>query len=943
MNVTHFEMKFDHRSQKASVLSRVRQPAMLCVLLGLMLAGCKQSKAPADQQTQPSTQLVKPDRDRLHVSTEGSDSLDGMSPDQAVRSLKQAQEVVRRIRKEKPDRSIEVLLAPGVYHLEEPLRFGPADGGSDKVKVVYRSVDPANPAVLSGGLAITGMKKNADGLFEVTLPEVAAGKWYFNLLFSDGAALQRARTPDTGYFLTKAAMMDRLAGEGAGMNEHNAFLYDPQDEAFLPREGEDPLVVVMHSWLASFHGIKSIDRTKHFIALTNQARAPFAEWYGAGQRYYLENCRSALTSPGEWFLDRKTGVLLYHPRPGENPESMRFEAPRIPRLVEVRADTQLKKPVEGLEFRDLVFEMTDRGICYETGKHVLDVQAQCNLNDSMFYGYGLRGAVIEYCTFRRGAGHGIYLDYGCALNQLRGLHVYDFDGGGIYLTSGDGRIIISDNTGKRITGNRITDCVVHDLGHLLHGSHGIFLGCASNNTVEHNEVFDLDYSGIAVGWGWGRRATDWDLWNNRVEYNHIHHVMNGILSDGGGIYMLGWAPGTTVRGNLIHDVYHYGYIPTSKGVYLDGNSSCMLVEDNLIYNIGNYGILTKGEFNVIAKNFVYDCESSSFMRRFEVGASLKDINAIKELSVNYVVGNAFVNSHPGTPVCVGYLNTDRTVFSNNTILLKHPDDPVSFTSVFDEASGKTTFSLAKMRQIFGPDSFFTEPLQSPLPTMPVSGPAGPRESRYSVDFHPKPPGELGPVAKLPLFDDFEGRDLPLHGSIATQGGADFEIVSEGGGSFLMMRDAETKPYPIYPFYILRERLTKGRYRFAFSLRNNAESPDKITLSFRDVTHLAQSGPHIIVNLQIAPDGTLSAAGKQLGKLPNGEWLNFELDFSIDGRTADAPMNVKVTSNKVELLNAKAPMASAGISEVNWIGFLSDGNATARWDLDNLKISPVSDQ
>jgi len=922
----------------SSSLSRSGPTIFLCIpaiLLGLSLCACRQPRDPVGQQSPKPP--VRADCEQIHVSAGGSDSRVDMAPDRSVSSLAQAQELVRKVRKEKPERSIEVLIAPGVYHLDAPLKFGPADGGSDTTKVVYRSADLENPAVITGGRAITGMKKNTEGLFEVTLPEVASGKWYFNLLYANGKLLQRARTPDNGYLLTKAAMLERLAPGGSGMNEHNAFLYDPQDEAVLPREGEEPLVVVMHSWLASFHGIKSMDRGKHFIALTNEARAPFAEWYGAGQRYYFENCRSALTIPGEWFLDRKTGVLLYHPHPGETPETMTFEAPGIPRLVEVRADPQLKTPVKALEFRDLVFEMSDRAVRYEAGKHVLDVQAQCNLNDSMFYAFGLREGVIEHCTFRRGGGHGIYLDYGCALNQLNGLHVHDFDGGGIYLTSGDGRISIADNTGRRITGNRVADCVVHDLGHLLHGSHGIFLGCASSNTVEHNEVFDLDYSGIAVGWGWARRATDWALWNNRVEYNHVHHVMNGILSDGGGIYMLGWAPGTTVRGNLIHDVYHYGYIPTSKGVYLDGNSSCMLVEDNLIYNIGNYGILAKGEFNVIARNFVYDCASSAFIRRFEVGAKLEERNAIKELSVNYVEGNSFVNSHPGTALCSGYLSTDRAVFVNNAVLLKNPGDPVSFTSVVDESSGKTTLNLAQMRRIFGPDSFLARPLQS-LPTMPATGQAGPRELRYSVNFQPEPPGELAPAAVLPLVDDFEGRDLPLRGSIATQGKADFEVVAEDGNSFLMMRDAETKPYPIYPFYILRERLTKGRYLFAFSLRNSAETPDKITLSFRDVTQLSYSGPQVLINLQLAPDGTLSAAGKQLGKLPNGEWLNFELAFSIEGGKEDAPMGIKVTSRQGELINTSATMSSAGIQEVNWIGFLSDANATARWDLDNLKIS-----
>ena len=52
---------------------------------------------------------------------------------------------------------VTVILADGTYRLEDPLRFGPADGGRNGHKVLWTAAEGAEP-VLSGGLPVTGWK-----------------------------------------------------------------------------------------------------------------------------------------------------------------------------------------------------------------------------------------------------------------------------------------------------------------------------------------------------------------------------------------------------------------------------------------------------------------------------------------------------------------------------------------------------------------------------------------------------------------------------------------------------------------------------------------------------------------------------------------------------------------------------------------------------------------
>jgi hypothetical protein len=524
----------------------------------------------------------------IHVSPHGNDANPGTA-DQPLASLARAMDLVRDTRHNKGgEANVRILLREGTYRIAEPVLISSEHTpGPGKLLI---SAEPGKRVVISGGRPITGWKQVANR-FETTVPEVAQGQWDFRELFVNGRRATRARSPNDTFVRIDKAGADRRT---------SLFIY-PQDAWVFKGDLSSAEFVYLHDWSTSRVKIAGFDPTTLEVRFS-QVVGCSAPHYAIGNwphaRYFVENSEDFLDAAGEWFLNKETGKLVYLPRVGESVETLEVIAPVASALLKVSGDAESGKSVtnlvvEGITFEHCRFDLPAAGyaagqatvyeprVAGQPGREIMPAAVTLDL---------VRDSQFVRCQFRHLGSSALWLRQQCRNCRIEQCVFEDISGNGINIgetitrTKTDARgdwTSPYDNActwGITVCDNRILNCGVQ-----FYEAVGIWIGIAAHNTVEHNEVENLPYTGISVGWSWNDSPTG--CRDNFIARNHIHHCML-ILHDGGGIYTLGRQPGTRLLANVIHDIPPNEDGAESNGIFMDQGSSDIVVEGQTIFNVG---------------------------------------------------------------------------------------------------------------------------------------------------------------------------------------------------------------------------------------------------------------------------------------------------------------------------------------------------------------------
>lgn len=555
----------------------------------------------------------------VYVAPDGADFGDG-TRDYPVRSIDRALRLVRETRIQ--GEPAIVWLNPGTYVVRSPLELGVRDS-----QIELCGLDSNNPPRIMGSFSITSWTERplANGVTAWTapLPQGIDQAQIGRVAYGPDGRLHRPRFPATG------ALRIQSAGD---LNPHDPILsnlFDGTDRFTVEKEALASIsdfsgvdAVVSHFWLQERLPIERVDREtgevrtslSSVLALADGGSPEFANVFFDGVGSQLGH-RS-----GEWILDR-TGELInglsnptiiYVPKPDDVRADFVMRLPLCSQFL--KANGTIREPLRDIVLRDLTiegfaaprvspahppFQMREDPYFDEDSEFASDPQGASQAPGVIEMSYVHRFSA-DRVRVRDCGGYAFRLDAGTRFGALTRLSLKGLGAGGCAIAGGNPNMV--EDTCHHI---RIADCVIsgggEDYGHCA----AVLIRYAHDIVVSHNEISQFPQTGVSVGWRWDYGESP--SFNNRVEFNHIHHLGGGETDWFGAIYTLGVSPGTVIRGNYIHDVVagHFG----GWGILIDPATAHVVIEKNMVTRTSDESIHIKsGRENIVRDNVFLNSE-----------------------------------------------------------------------------------------------------------------------------------------------------------------------------------------------------------------------------------------------------------------------------------------------------------------------------------------------
>lgn len=554
--------------------------------------------------------------DEIWISPKGSDFNDGTRqfPKATLTSaLRQAREW-RRTEDNRIQGGITIYMEGGTYAFHEPVFIRPEDSGTKESPTIIRSVGDEK-VILSGGISINGWKKQGK-VWVADVPAFNGRPLDFRQLWVNGKKAVRARDVEDFEKMNRICSVD----------EKNEILYVPAVSIRRLIDNKGNLkakyaeMVLHQMWCVANLRIRSVEvqgdsaairfhEPESRIQFEHPWPRPMVTTDGHNSAFYLTNARELQDVPGEWYHDIDARKVYYYPREGEKMQEAEVIVPAVETLV--RVEGTLDRPVCHIRFEKITFSYTtwmrpsEKGHVplqagmYLTDGYRIDPKMQRNYLNHPLDNQGWLGrpaaAVrvvaarqidFERCRFEHLGSTGLDYEEAVQGGVVRGCLFRDIAGNGLLVGSfspAAHETHLPYNPADRrevCTQQQINNCYFTEIGNEDWGCLAIAAGYVGDVNIEHNEISEVPYSGISLGWGWTQTVNC--MRNNRVHANLIHHYAKHMY-DVAGIYTLGSQPKSYVTENCVHSIYKPGYVHDPNHwfyLYTDEGSSFITVRDN---------------------------------------------------------------------------------------------------------------------------------------------------------------------------------------------------------------------------------------------------------------------------------------------------------------------------------------------------------------------------
>ena len=522
-------------------------------------------------------------------------------------SLADAVRKAREIRRTE-NMKVTIHLAPGVYHLYEPLHLRPEDSSL---------TIEGDGAIISGGQEINIWKEQDQKIYVADIPDFNGRPVDFRQLWRNWEKAVRARD------IVDFEQMHRILT----YDKKNKVLWIPkvavasllqEDQV---KQGCEYVEMVLHEmWCTSNLRIKSLTPQGDSVAVRfhdPEAKIQFEHPWpspmtpntGHPSPFYITNAKPLLDSPGEWYHDIREHKLYYYPRDHEGMGKVLLATyPVLKTLVEVVGTAD--HPVHDITIKGVTFNHTtwmrpsEKGhVPLQAGmylteayklrpqidrknNHKLDNQGWLGRADAAVEVRHGENVSFEGCRFEHLGGSGLDYVVGCKGGKVSDCTFSDIAMNGLVVGSFSPEGLETHlpyqpaDSREVCSGLTIEQSEFYNVSNEDWGCVAIAAGYVSDINIAHNTIHDVSYTGISLGWGWNRDSVC--MKNNRVHANLIYDYAQHMY-DCAGIYTLGNQPGTVISENVVRDIARPSYVHDSNHwfyLYTDEGSSNIAVRDN---------------------------------------------------------------------------------------------------------------------------------------------------------------------------------------------------------------------------------------------------------------------------------------------------------------------------------------------------------------------------